>query len=247
MPITNKAVEKSMITSKQSLESILTQADVMAAILPFGYTPARIQDLLTKRDSTNDTYLDLLSKRDDQIETSLLIDKQFEKVSRKFGVFMSGMKIYFNDSPSIIRGLGLEGRVKRSLPALIVQSTNSYSKLLKKQSVLDQLVAHEITAVTIQADLDEITALEALHSQHKFLMGNCQRLTEDRDRMHKELKGLLKLLKKVLYMVYPKGQRQILEQHNIFVRNQAKKTTDGIPTEPPTEEEPPAEEPVVTA
>ncbi|MCP5049254.1 MAG: hypothetical protein GY940_18940, partial [bacterium] len=240
MPITSQEFEADMVSDKQMLDSIIAEPGVMLRISPFGFKLERLQAGLVIRNEANGIYMTLISKRGEQVNLRILLDKMFADLLGKYRVFASNLKIHFYDSLNVIRDLGIDGETKRTIPTFIPQSTNSYSNLKKKQKHLDQVVDLGITAETLQADLDEIAELESLHAQHQFLIGHCQRLTEDRDRKHAELKRFLRQLKNVLFLVYPPGERQILEQHGIFVRNKPilKKPSEE-PTEPPIPSDPP--------
>ena len=228
MPRTNKEFELSTLHSKNTLETIIKKPEVIQKISPYGFVVERLQDGLMIENDCRSIYLDLLRKRGEQVSAGILLARKFKVASNKYSVFTANLKIYFHDSKNVIRGLGIEGEKKRTVPTFMAQTVNSFSNLLKKPEILAKVAVLGITAESLRADLAEIQELEALYARHQYLIGHCKKLTRDRDRKHAELKRYMKLLKNVLFLVYPQAERKILKELGISFKTNHKteKNTD---------------------
>ncbi len=240
MPITNKSFERDAVKQNQTLESIKEAPEVMERISPRGFTEVRMDFALNLRTESNDIYQNLLSSRGEQINLRMLLDEKFKYVGTNYSSFTALLKAEFINEPRIIRVLGIEGARKDGILEFISQGTNGYTNLKKKPKILSRLIHLGMTVETLDADLLEIKELNDLHDQYTYKMGECQKLLEERDKKYNELLQFMKQLKIVLFLVFPEGERQILERHGIFVRNQPKvKKPDEEPAEPPIPVNPP--------
>jgi hypothetical protein len=165
---------------------------------------------------------------------------------------VSVFKTALYDTPELIKELGLEGKRKATVPAFLTQAVNFYSNVKAKEHILAKVTTLEVTAEKMQAELDEISEVRDLHQQLINLMGECQRLTVERDAKLAELRRYMHQLKAVLFMLFEKDNHQTLERIGIFVRNRpkpkpAEEETDGGETPEPVaagEDDVPAKESV---
>ncbi|MCP5053809.1 MAG: hypothetical protein GY940_41970 [bacterium] len=240
MPLTNREFEKNMLSHNHQLESIKSEPTVMERISPRGMTLERLDFALGLRNESNSIYFTLLSKRGEKANLKIVLDEKFLYVGNKYSAFIVLLKTEFHDDYQYIRELGIEGPRKKSVAEFSVQAINAYSNLKKKRNILAKVVNIGITAETLDADLAEVGELKDLHDSYTYTTGECQQLTEERDRKYGELYRFMKQLKTILFIVFPIGERQILEKHGIFVRNQPKvKKPNDEPAEPPIPVNPP--------
>ena len=235
MVLTNKSIENYLERCRIILESLKIDTVIKPVVLEYGYTDERLNAGLLLYNQVATLYDQLLTARGSQSRLSLELKEKLDEASIGFSFLAEICRTAFADSTEIYtKELGLKGDRKRSINSFLTQATNFYNNLLDKSYLLEKISDFAITTEKVQAEMDKLTALKALHQAHATAMGECQYLNQERDRQLKRLKRFMKQLKTVLFRIYPKGSRQILERVNIFVRNR-KKTKTGSDN-PPAEE-----------
>jgi len=240
MVLTNKKVEKYLHETGITLLSLKEDLPIKEKIVSFGHSEEHLDMRIEMLKGVESVYHELLGKRGEQAKLSLSMRTKFAEVSRKFSFYVSVFKTALYDTPELIKELGLEGKRKATVPAFLTQAVNFYSNVKAKEHILAELTTLEVTAEKMQKELDEVSGVRDLHQQLINLMGECQRLTEDRDVKLAELRRYMHQLKAVLFMLFENDNHQTLERIGIFVRNRPKpkpvtEETDGGETPAPAD------------
>jgi hypothetical protein len=231
MRITCKAVEKYLSDTHIILESLMDDTEVKGRIVTYGYTDARIQQILDIRTAADSIYQDSVTKRKEQQKLNQEVNEKFESTGKKFSYLVEIFKTHFQDDPELIKELGLSMWRARSIPSFIAQATNVYTNAMKKQHILEKLAVFNYTAERLQEELTEIGVLQELYKKYRTTIGESQQLTVERDIKIGELRQQMNPLKTFLFMVYEDENPQTLERVGIFVRNPGSTTTEEEPNQ----------------
>lgn len=234
MRITCKSVEKYLSDTHIILESLMDDTEVKGRIVTYGYTDARIQQIIDIRAAADSVYQDSVTKRKEQQKLNQEVNEKFESTGKKFSHLVYIFKTHFQDEPEFIKELGLNTWRARTIPGFIYQATNVYSNAMKKQHILDKLAVFNYTAERLQEELNEIEELQQLYKKYRTTIGESQQLTAERDIKIGELRRQMNPLKAVLFMVYEDDNPQTIERVGVFVRNPGSTTTEEEPNQTET-------------
>jgi len=238
MILTNKTIEKYLHETGITLLSLKQDFPIKEKIVSFGHSEEHLDKGIELLKGVESVYQELLGKRGEQAKLSFSMRAKFTEVSKKLSFYVSVFKTVLYDTPELIEELGLEGKRKKSIPSFLTQAVNFYSNTKAKEHILAELTTLDVTAEKMQKELDDVAAVRDLHQQYTNLMGECQRLTEERDVKLSELRRYMHQVKAVLFMLFENDNHQTLERIGIFVRNRPKpkpaaEETDGGETPAP--------------
>jgi hypothetical protein len=222
MVLSNKKVEKYLHETGITLLSLKEDLPIKEKIVSFGHTEERLDMGIQLFKGVESVYHELLGKRGEQAKLSFSVKEKFAEVSKTFSFYVDVFKTALHDTPGSIKELGLEGKRKASIPAFLTQAGTFYSNVKVKEHILAEVTAFEVTAEKMQKEWDKVSEVRDLHQQLINLIGECQRLTVDRDEKLAELRRYMHQLKAILFMLFENDNHQTLERIGIFVRNRPK-------------------------
>jgi hypothetical protein len=214
----NRAIESFLSKSNVTLELIKVDDFIKEKIITYGYTDERIDEGLTLLKEADKSYQDLLSSRNEQFKLSNMVQEKSAAAGTKMVRYMDIFKTTFHDTPELVKEMGLDTQRKRAYPAFYAQVVNFYTSAMNKDHILEKVDKFGLTKEKLQQELEEITLLQGDYVRQRNLIGENQRLTQDRDLKLGRLTRYMHELKTVMSILFEK-ENQVLERVGIFVRN----------------------------
>ncbi len=231
----NKAIDSLLLNSGTILENLKKDDVVKGRVEVYGFDQAGIDSMVAIRTETSDLYQDYITACGDQMKYSKLVEEKFNDCLRRFRRHVIVLKKVFFDEPDVIKELKLDTASRKSVASFVSLVTNIYNSCIKKNHIQARLAPMGLTPEKLQEELVEVAQLEALHQEHRRVIGERQRLRVDRDKKVKELKSWQERLRQCLLLVFEEDNPQYLERLGVFVRNKRSKPVQAVPPAEPTD------------
>ncbi|HLP45408.1 MAG TPA: hypothetical protein VK469_05655 [Candidatus Kapabacteria bacterium] len=232
MARTNKTIENYLYREGLTLQSSKTDTLIRAQVGIYGYNDSRFEEGITKHGIVNTLNQKLMGSRGEQLKLAILVKDQFTERLRKYSHFIGILSSHFSRNKEIIKELAMDDKIRRTIPSFAPRALNFYTGIMNKPHLLEAVAIFELTPEKLQEEIDKIMELLELHKEHRILIGENQRLTEERNIKLADFKQFMNQYKGVLFMLFEKENPQILERINVFVRNAPKPQANPINPDP---------------
>jgi hypothetical protein len=216
--------------NKEKLNFILDQCRIMVtnasdpfvaqALLPYGYTPNRLQQGMALYEKANGAFKTQQKEYTEQYYATSAFVSAFEVEMKSFANYVKIARIAFKDNIEGSRLLPLSAKIK-SYSEFKAKASAFYTIVKEPGQLLDLLSVYGITGQQLALELDNLANLEQLNQKQFVETGEAQAATEERNRNLEELREYCSALRTVAKIALA-DQPQQLEKLGIIARNGAK-------------------------
>ncbi len=186
--MTGKIIAQKLHSMENGIMGALNSPQIIERMIPYGYTPERIQsEGRALWDKANELAIYHSKKYGEQFESTAQSQLLLEKAYQNYIVTLKIVRIAFKDNVELLKGLDATGKRSRSYSGWLKNSRVFYTNLLSNPAALDRLIMFNVTADRLTNELDEVNCFEELYTQELAGKADAQQSTVDRDQAFDEL------------------------------------------------------------
>lgn len=175
------SIEGRLRRAHLAITNALNDADIQAALLPYGYDEARLQE----GQALYDTAMSLQRRQEveygEQYAATADFNERFEAADLSYMDALKIARIALRDDTGAEQALHLNGRRKESFAGWLQQAQQFYTNALASADVLSAMGRFGFTAEKLQAGLDQVHAAAAASAVQHQERGEAQQATKERD------------------------------------------------------------------
>lgn len=161
--------------------------NIQKEMAPLGYTTEKLDELLAKVSRLEELHQIQKMEYAEQYAETEKVHQKFTEINNLYVKHLAFCKILFKGDMLASSALEFTGRRKMAYGNWLVQVTNFYSQLLKKQQFLTKLQTINIKEEDLIAVQTKISEIIALKESQKKEIAEAQNATEVRDKFFDEL------------------------------------------------------------
>jgi hypothetical protein len=185
----NTQIDQFLNQSRLALLGALQDADVGAAIEPYGYDEEALQELLGVLDDAEALYQKQHQGYAEQYAATATFDEKVGALAQKFARHRRLARVAFSKDEPAYAALGLRGRRARDFDGLMQQATGFYTVLREQPDVLDRLVPLTVDAAAVESAFKDIEAVQLAKASQRVGIREAQAATQTRDDAIADLQG----------------------------------------------------------
>ncbi|RQW04465.1 hypothetical protein EH223_07250 [candidate division KSB1 bacterium] len=210
------SIDSRLRRAQLAIDNALSDADIRAALLPYGYDETRLQQGKALYDST------MALQRTQEVEYSeqYAATAEFKKLFGTADVaYMDAVKIAriaLRDNTAGWQALELNGKRKESLAGWLRQAQQFFVNALGNADVVTAMSHFGFDQVKLQAAFDQVNAVAAANAAQQKEKGEAQQATKQRDAALDDLEQWLADFK-VVAMIALRDHPQWIEKLGLAV------------------------------
>lgn len=217
MNTSDLTIEEIIYESGLRINNSLSDAKVLNAVAPFGYTETKLNEGASLLNAA--TELVEAQKREyGEVDAAQeAYETQRQQAHKSYMVILAISKIAFKNDVQAISTLDLTGRRATTLSGWLNQTRNFYHAILANETWKAALAAYGQTEEVLTAQLAAVDAVSAASEARKKELGDAQNATQERDEKLEELLDWVsdyEVIARIALMDKP----QLLEKLGIVVK-----------------------------
>nr|WP_321357374.1 hypothetical protein [uncultured Draconibacterium sp.] len=187
MNTSDLTIEEIIYESGLRINNSLSDAKVLNAVSPLGYTEAKLNEGATLINAANDLVETQKREYGEVDAAQEAYEMQRKKAHKSYMVILAICKIAFKNDVKAISTLDLTGRRATTLSGWLKQTRNFYHAILANEEWKTALANYGQTEDILTGQLAAIDAVAEASEATKKEMGDAQNATQERDEKIEEL------------------------------------------------------------
>lgn len=183
-----KSAAESLAAISNLINGALVNPEILAALLPYGYTEERIRaEGLEKLTAVQALFTEQQKEYGEQFTATQKSKSLFDEAYKSYMRLLGLTRIALKNHTGALHSLRATGSRNRSMTGFLKDGRTFYQNLLNQPELLAAVAPFGIQPQGLEAGIEQINALEAAH--HAFLKekGEAQDATATRDKAFDEL------------------------------------------------------------
>ena len=221
-------IDTQLKQAEKAINNTLKLADLKAAMLPYGYTVAKLNAGKALYNTANDAVELSAVAAGNQLAATSAVKEAFAEARAAYQGLAKLARVVFAKQPGPLATLGLDEAMPRRMDPFAVAAVKLFNYNGYSQAMKDALAAKSYDSEEISAGRGALAALDAAREVQADLIGTAQRCTADQSTALKELNAWYMEFRK-LARIALKDKPQFLKRLGIPYRVTKSKAQRGAP------------------
>lgn len=177
----NRVITKLLADSRVALTNARNEADLQAALAPFGYDPARLDEGLVLIGAAEDRAHEQQTHYAERYQATDDLDKEAVAARATYARHVKLARAVFKRGTLGFDRLGLAGRRRKGRAGWMAQARPFYRALLDDAALLETMSAYTVDRAAVEAAVVALDAVEAAQARQIKEASEAQRATRERD------------------------------------------------------------------
>jgi hypothetical protein len=180
-------IAEKLLNINEGISGVESNQEIQEDLNAFGYTIERIREGKVLVDKVTDLMTTHVEEYSDQYIATGEFSKFWKKIYAAYMVTLKIVRVAFAEEPEILHRFNATGRRNRSLSGWLRDAKILYTNLLNSPEALAVIAVYGYTVEKLNAEFQNVTEVERLHTKQLREKGIAQQTTVERDKAYDEL------------------------------------------------------------
>lgn len=178
---TKHSIEERLLAAQVAIDSALSDADILAALTPFSYDEARLQEGRALYEEALALVNQQKAEYGEQYEATEKLHAAWETANTAYMRALKVARLILKGNPRAEAALILRGKRKKSLSGWIEQATAFYTNLLANPDFMAEMAQYTYDEARVTAEAALVQAVVEANVAQAQERGEAQEATKQRD------------------------------------------------------------------
>lgn len=188
---TRRDIEELIARSKIALSNAQTEADLQAALSPFGYDTARVQEGLDLVENAREQYEQQQTEYAEQYQATTDLQEAVASARATYMRHLKLARVAFKPGTMGYKKLGLAGERRRDIPGFMAEARQFYRVLNEDDALLQAMSGFNVDQGAVDQATEALFNVETAQAAQVKETGEAQVATQERDDAAAALRGFM--------------------------------------------------------
>jgi hypothetical protein len=177
----NQTIAEKVQRISNAIQGALSNQEILAYLIPCGYTPERITEGLHLLEHVNQLTTLHAKEYGEKITATTWSTKSFAECISRYMVILKLVRVAFKNETGVLVALKASGRRHHSYSGWLSDAHTLYGNLLSSETLLAQIATLGVTRERLEQESQQVNEFEVEYRTHLKETGEAQQTTIDRD------------------------------------------------------------------